>query len=44
MILLSLGGEPAGLSMAIYSALMAMKTLILEGQWFGGRAATVPDV
>ncbi|MFW9986194.1 MAG: NAD(P)/FAD-dependent oxidoreductase, partial [Candidatus Odinarchaeota archaeon] len=39
-----IGGGPAGLSAAIYTARIGMKTLLLEGQWYGGRAATAPDV
>ena len=39
-----IGGGPAGLSAAIYTARMGKKTLLLEGQMFGGRAATAPHV
>jgi thioredoxin reductase (NADPH) len=39
-----IGGGPAGLSAAIYTARMGKKTLLLEGQMYGGRAATAPHV
>ncbi len=39
-----IGGGPAGLTAAIYTARMGMKTLLLEGQMYGGRAATAPHV
>jgi thioredoxin reductase (NADPH) len=39
-----IGGGPAGLAAAIYTARMGKKTLLLEGKMFGGRAATAPHV
>ncbi|MFX1403866.1 MAG: NAD(P)/FAD-dependent oxidoreductase [Promethearchaeota archaeon] len=39
-----IGGGPAGLAAAIYTARMGKKTLLLEGKMFGGRAATAPQV
>ncbi len=39
-----IGGGPAGLTAAIYTARMGRKTLLLEGKMFGGRAATAPHV
>lgn len=38
------GGGPAGLTAAIYAAGMGKNTLLLEGQMYGGRAATAPHV
>jgi thioredoxin reductase (NADPH) len=39
-----IGGGPAGLSAAIYTARMGKKTLLLEGKMYGGRAAKAPNV
>jgi len=39
-----IGGGPAGLAAAIYTARMGKKTLLLEGKMFGGRATTAPHV
>ncbi len=39
-----IGGGPAGLTAAIYTARMGKKTLLLEGKMYGGRAATAPHV
>jgi thioredoxin reductase (NADPH) len=33
-----LGGEPAGLTAAIYTARFGLKTLILEGKQLGGKS------
>lgn len=38
------GGGPAGLTAAIYTARMGLKTLLVDGQMIGGRAATAPHV
>ncbi|MFX0077859.1 MAG: NAD(P)/FAD-dependent oxidoreductase [Candidatus Hermodarchaeota archaeon] len=38
------GGGPAGLTAAIYTARMGLKTLVVDGQMIGGRAATAPHV
>ncbi len=42
--LIIIGGGPAGLTAAIYTARMGKKTLLLEGKMYGGRAATAPNV
>jgi thioredoxin reductase (NADPH) len=39
-----IGGGPAGLAAAIYAAGLGSSTLLLEGQMYGGRAATAPHV
>ena len=39
-----IGGGPAGLSAAIYTARMGKKTLLLEGVMYGGRTAKAPNV
>lgn len=39
-----IGGGPAGLSAAIYTARMGKKTLLLEGGMYGGRTAKAPNV
>ncbi|MFW9831760.1 MAG: NAD(P)/FAD-dependent oxidoreductase [Candidatus Thorarchaeota archaeon] len=39
-----IGGGPAGLTAAIYAAGLGKTTLLLEGQIYGGRAATAPHV
>ena len=39
-----IGGGPAGLTAAIYSARLGMKTLLFEGKLLGGRAAEAPAV
>ena len=39
-----IGGGPAGLSAAIYSVRLGMKTLLFEGRLLGGRAAEAPAV
>jgi len=39
-----IGGGPAGLTAAIYASRMGMKTLLLEGKLFGGRALDAPMV
>ena len=39
-----IGGGPAGLTAAIYSSRLGMKTLLFEGKLLGGRAAEAPAV
>jgi len=39
-----IGGGPAGLTAAIYSARLGMRTLLFEGKLLGGRAAEAPAV
>ncbi len=39
-----IGGGPAGLSAAIYTARMGKKTLLLEGGMYGGRTAKAPNI
>ncbi len=38
------GGGPAGLTAAIYTARMGLKTLLVDAQMIGGRASTAPQV